>query len=425
MQRARARADGESLRGEDGTLRLGIMPAPAKAGYAKVVTHDDDDKEALLPSRLPYGGWNEASLLSKWTYSWVTPIVKRGSQQQLSADDVPPIPAPLRVDSLVELMKRNCEAKGIFEPGDQKKTLLRTVFVPMFFDEYFKAWFFNVVQQSCELSTPILLRLFIQWHGSGSPVYIGVLYSVLMFALTVISSWSMANGGVKNYVSGLKMRASMMALIYEKSTRSTSTGETVGQIVNYMSSDSQRFPEACMMTNHMLMTPCWLLLAMAQLVSLMGVSGLLGTVIMILGLVSNKKLWKRLKKLRTNQMMNTDSRLMLVNEALTGIRVLKQNCWEDATVAKITEMRDIELGRLKAQERIVALIRFSFFSMPVLVAVVTFGTHALLGDPLDAGEVFSALALFTLIQNYLRWGFIHRFVDASAFTCPWHSLLLA
>jgi hypothetical protein len=63
---------------------------------------------------------------------------------------------------------------------------------------------------------------------------------------------------------------------------------------------------------------------------------------------------------------------------LGGIRVLKQNCWEEATVAKITALRDIELGRLKQQERIVALIRFSFFTMPVLVAVVTFGTHALM-----------------------------------------------
>jgi ATP-binding cassette subfamily C (CFTR/MRP) protein 1 len=381
------------------------MPSPAKAGYSKVVTHDEDEDEHEgndEHSSLPYGGWNEASQLSKWTYSWVTPIVKRGSTQQLCVDDVPPTPAPLRMDGLVELMKQNCAEKGIFEPKDDKKTLLMTVFVPMFFGEYFKAWCFNVVQQSCELTTPILLRMFIQWHGSGEPLSTGVVYSFLLFTLAVISSWSMANGGVKNYVSGLKMRASMMALIYEKSTRTTGTGETVGQIVNYMSSDSQRFPESCMMTNHMVMTPIWLLLAMAQLVSLMGVSGLLGTVIMILGLVSNKRLWKSLRKLRTKQMMNTDSRIMLVNEALSGIRVLKQNCWEDATVAKITELRNVELGRLKAQERIVALIRFSFFSMPVLVAVVTFGTHALMGAPVDAGEVFSALALFTLIQNYLR-----------------------
>lgn len=93
---------------------------------------------------------------------------------------------------------------------------------------------------------------------------------------------------------------------------------------------------------------------------------------------------------------------MLVNEALNGIRVLKQNCWEQPTIDRITALRDIELGKLRKQERVTALVRFSFFTMPVLVAVVTFGTHALLGNKIDAGEVFSSLALFTLIQNYLR-----------------------
>ena len=81
---------------------------------------------------------------------------------------------------------------------------------------------------------------------------------------------------------------------------------------------------------------------------------------------------------------------------------MRRNCWEEATAKKITALRNVELERLKKQERIVALVRFSFFTMPVLVAVVTFGSHALMGAEIDAGEVFSALALFTLIQNYLR-----------------------
>ena len=128
--------------------------------------------------------------------------------------------------------------------------------------------------------------------------------------------------------------------------------------------------------------------------------------------------------------------------------MLKQNCWEQPTVEKITALREVpvldlprpftgcslgfldlqlpfhcldlplpcidcflpfldrlnqvELAKLRKQERVIALVRFSFFTIPVLVAVVTFGSHALMGGSIDAGEVFSSLALFTLIQNYLR-----------------------
>ena len=262
------------------------------AGYAPLMSAEDDGAEESEKSALPYGGYNEASRLRRWTYEWVTPIVKRGSQQQLCVDDVPPIPAMMRVTPLVELMKRKCAEAGVFAPEDEKKTLLRK---------------------------------FIQWHGSDEPFWIGAVLSMLLFTFTITVSICMANGGVRNYVSGLKMRASMMALIFEKSTKMAGTGaQTTGQIVNYMSSDSQRFPESCMMTNHMIMTPIWLGLAMAQLVYLMGASGLLGTAIMVLGLASNKRLWKILKRVRTEQMRNTDGRIMLVNEALAGIRVLKQ-----------------------------------------------------------------------------------------------------
>jgi hypothetical protein len=196
------------------------MKSPAKgssSGYAPLHTTADFAEDG--EGGLPYGGWEDAGRLSKWVYHWVTPILKRGSEQQLSVEDVPPIPQKLRMDELVQLMKKNCAAKGVFEPDDEKKTLLRNVFVPMFFEEYFKAWAFNVLQQSCELSSPIVLRWFVTWHGSDEPLSTGVAWSFLMFSLAVISSMSMAQGGVKNYISGLKMRGSMMAMIFEKSTR--------------------------------------------------------------------------------------------------------------------------------------------------------------------------------------------------------------
>lgn len=192
---------------------------------------------------------------------------------------------------LTELIKLKCEEVGIFKPGSTKK-LLQNVFVPLFLHEYLLALAFNISQQSCELATPIVLRYFIQWHGSRDPSFLlGAAYAAAIFVMAVVSSWSMAQSGVKNYVSGMKSQGTMMALIFEKSTRLTGTGtQTIGQIVNYMSADARRFPECGMMTNHVLMTPIWLALALLQLVWLLGVSGLIGTAIMVLGLASNRKL---------------------------------------------------------------------------------------------------------------------------------------
>ena len=106
-------------------------------------------------------------------------------------------------------------------------------------------------------------------HASDAPFWVGAAYSAAIFGCAVVASWCMAQGGVKNYISGMKGQGTMMAMIFEKSTRLTGAGgKTVGQIVNYMSADARRFPECGMMTNHMIMTPLWLSLAMAQLVYL-------------------------------------------------------------------------------------------------------------------------------------------------------------
>jgi hypothetical protein len=43
-----------------------------------------------------------------------------------------------------------------------------------------------------------------------------------------------------------------------------------------------------------------------------------------------------------------------------------------------------------------------FFSIPVLTAVITFLTFTMLGNQMDAALIFSSMALFNLIQEYLQ-----------------------
>ena len=49
-----------------------------------------------------------------------------------------------------------------------------------------------------------------------------------------------------------------------------------------------------------------------------------------------------------------------------------------------------------------ALNRFMFFSIPVITAVTTFLTYSSLGNQMDAALIFSSMALFNLIQEYLQ-----------------------
>jgi len=58
---------------------------------------------------------------------------------------------------------------------------------------------------------------------------------------------------------------------------------------------------------------------------------------------------KALMKIRRTQLTNTDKRVRLVSEALSGIRVVKYNVMEDWLAATITEVRQEELVLLRRQ----------------------------------------------------------------------------
>jgi ABC-type multidrug transport system fused ATPase/permease subunit len=65
-------------------------------------------------------------------------------------------------------------------------------------------------------------------------------------------------------------------------------------------------------------------------------------------------------------------------------------------------MRCVEFRWLRKALYSQAFITFVFWSSPIFVSAVTFGTSILLGDQLTAGGVLSALATFRILQEPLR-----------------------
>jgi hypothetical protein len=90
-------------------------------------------------------------------------------------------------------------------------------------------------------------------------------------------------------------------------------------------------------------------------------------------------LLRLLHRLRSTQLTATDERVLQTNEAFLGIRIVKMNCWEEPIEKRIDEYRRKELAKLKTQERFIAGNRFAFFSIPIITALSTFVSYALLG----------------------------------------------
>lgn len=95
----------------------------------------------------------------------------------------------------------------------------------------------------------------------------------------------------------------------------------------------------------------------------------------------------------------TDSRVKMTNEALSGIRTLKQAGWEPAYTQVLEETRDKELGALWRMSLVGTISNVLMQVAPLIVGMVTLLVYsATPGAVFSAAKIFSALA----VLNQLR-----------------------
>ena len=106
------------------------------------------------------------------------------------------------------------------------------------------------------------------------------------------------------------------------------------------------------------------------------------------------------QKLRTNIMKTVDARVKLMNEVLTGIRVIKYYCWEKPFKGKIDEIRNAELKlHTKMTYLMNSGIDMLMTLIPQLVPLACFSLYpSVMGKPLTSSVAFTSISLFSILQ---------------------------
>jgi ATP-binding cassette subfamily C (CFTR/MRP) protein 1 len=94
-----------------------------------------------------------------------------------------------------------------------------------------------------------------------------------------------------------------------------------------------------------------------------------------------------------------DARVSLTNEALSGIRLIKYNAWEEAFLSRIHAIRTEELARLRSYVYLQQVASVLWMGLPLLITLCSFAMYTgLNGAPPSAAQMFTALALFNLLR---------------------------
>ena len=104
--------------------------------------------------------------------------------------------------------------------------------------------------------------------------------------------------------------------------------------------------------------------------------------------------------IRGKVLKTTDARVKLMNEILTGIRVIKYYCWEKPFKGKIHDLRKVELKNTEKMAWIMSVgIDCMMSTIPNIVPLVCFSLYpSVMGKPLTSSVAFTSLSLFIILR---------------------------
>uniref|UniRef100_A0A8B9LR49 Multidrug resistance-associated protein 1 n=1 Tax=Astyanax mexicanus TaxID=7994 RepID=A0A8B9LR49_ASTMX len=251
---------------------------------------------------------------------------------------------------------------------------------------------------------PEILRLLIQFvNDSDAPSWHGYFYTALLFVCTCFQTLILQKYFHVCFVTGMRLRTAIVGAVYRKAlviTNAARRTSTVGEIVNLMSVDAQRFMDLITYINMIWSAPLQVILALYFLWQNLGPSVLAGVAVMVLMVPVNAVIAMKTKTYQVAQMKSKDNRIKLMNEVLNGIKVLKLYAWELAFKDKVSTIRESELRVLKKAAYLGAISTFTWVCAPFLVALSTFAVYVLVDEHnvLDAQKAFVSLALFNILR---------------------------
>ncbi|NXT66261.1 MRP1 protein, partial [Chaetops frenatus] len=380
-----------------------------------------------------------ASFLSRITFWWITGLMIQGYRNPLEAKDLWSLNKEDKSEEIVPGLARNWAKEWsktkrqppnmLYAPKKQQKSgdsngdvteevealiikpsqksseaSLFKVLYKTFGPYFLMSFLFKAIHDLLMFAGPEILKLLLNFVSNKSaPNWQGYFYTVLLFVCACLQTLILHQYFHICFVTGMRLKTAIVGVIYRKAlviTNSARKTSTVGEIVNLMSVDAQRFMDLATYINMIWSAPFQVILALYLLWRNLGPSVLAGVAVMILLVPINAVMAMKTKTYQVAQMKSKDNRIKLMNEILNGIKVLKLYAWELAFREKVLEIRQKELQVLKKSAYLAAMATFTWVCAPFLVALSTFAVFVTVDKNgiLDAQKAFVSLALFNILR---------------------------
>ncbi|CAL9108158.1 unnamed protein product [Musa textilis] len=357
-------------------------------------------EQSLLPEEDDCLGGDYFSVSGFWsrlTFRWLNPVFANGRAERLELSHIPGFldPRPPKPPSAF------CNNRFANKSSNQLCFPV-PLFVLVWRSLALNAVFAGLNTLSAYLG-PFLITNFVEFvsgKDSGRGRYYGYVLASLFFVAKTVESLTQRQCYFGERRIGIRVRAALMAAIYEKCLAIQHSGSRTGKLVNFLDVDVERIGDFFWYVHGIWLLPVQVSLALLILRRNLGAPAAFAALAATaLVMVSNTPLANSQERLHSKIMEAKDARIKATAETLECMRILKLHSWETAYLNKLLQLRDVERSWLKIYLYTCSAIAFLFWASPTLVSVIAFGVCILVRTPLTAGAVLSALATFRILQE--------------------------
>ncbi|KAJ2518877.1 hypothetical protein H4217_003055, partial [Coemansia sp. RSA 1939] len=350
-----------------------------------------------------------ANILSRLSFSWMSPMLALGQHKQIDEDDLWRLPAryaPLNVAGRFDKNWQHELENSTSRAPSLLHALWRAHGVP-----FALAGVLKLVQDILQFTQPVLLSRLIgvvASHGTDSPqpISYGFFYATAMLICQAVQTVFLHQYFQLGMATGMRAKSSLTATIYKKALCLSNEARqeyTTGSITTLFSVDVERIGNVTDYAHIAWSGPVQIVIAIYLLYNTLGWSVFAGIFVMISAIPINSWIVKRMRVLQIAQMKNKDRRTTLIEETLSGAKVIKLYAWERPFLQRIQQVREgLELAALSKYGRMFAWNSVSSMAVPFLVSFATYLIYSTYDNqshgPLTAQLVFVSLSLFNLLR---------------------------
>ncbi|XP_061760631.1 ATP-binding cassette sub-family C member 4-like [Nerophis ophidion] len=347
-----------------------------------------------------------AGIFSQLFMCWLSPLLHLGHKRRLEESDLYHILPQHESELLGQNLQRFWDVEVKKATKELRKPKLTKVLLKCYGKSYAVAGLFAFSLEAIKVIQPLLLGKIILFFENYDPEDRGSLLvaygcagamCLSTFALTLLQHL------YYYFVQriGMNMRVAVCHVIYCKALRLSSQAmgqTTTGQIVNLLSNDINRFDEITLNLHYLWVGPLQAAVIITLLWYEIGPSCLAGVAVLALLIPVQTWFGKLFGIFRSKTAVLTDSRIRIMNEVVSGIRIIKMYAWEKPFSALIAESRRKEINQIMKSSYLRGLNMASFFASSKIVVFATFAVYAVLGNIISASRVFVTMSLYGTIK---------------------------